>query len=218
MGWFRRTVAPASRKFAPLREPEVHGLIERYGLTEWWLSTFTQQERRAIEGSMSDGYDYIVEPRIWPQSVLTSGRPPDFGRSITQFLAALAVDADRAAMISHLKGLRPRIEAKIRELGGHVRSQRETQQRSTEDEETFLLRLVDIEEEDALVRGGVKSIWGAAPAPYQALAKIYRSRKDYASEVAILERYLRAPRHHEPSQQITMRLARARTLQQEQAT
>ena len=38
--------------------------------------------------------------------------------------------------------------------------------------------------------------FGVAPAAYEALAIIYRQRKDRASEVAILERF--ASQHHAP--------------------
>lgn len=55
--------------------------------------------------------------------------------------------------------------------------------------------------------------WGVAPAPYLSLAKLYRARKDYQAEVAVLERYMTKP--HAPGAlppQLAARLEKARAL------
>jgi hypothetical protein len=52
--------------------------------------------------------------------------------------------------------------------------------------EHLLLALLDATEAEDRAQGG-----GVAPWYYEELAKIYRERKDYASEVAVLERFAR---------------------------
>ncbi|MBC7109277.1 MAG: hypothetical protein H5T41_10960 [Methanomassiliicoccales archaeon] len=51
--------------------------------------------------------------------------------------------------------------------------------------EKLLLKLVEAVEAEARAQG-----WGVAPWYYEQLAIIYRKRKDYAAEVAILKRYM----------------------------
>ncbi len=53
-----------------------------------------------------------------------------------------------------------------------------------EELERLLFALVDATEADSRANN-----WGVAPAYYEELAIMYRKRKDYASEVKILERY-----------------------------
>lgn len=55
----------------------------------------------------------------------------------------------------------------------------------------LLLEIVNATEAESMAEG-----FGVAPAAYEALAIIYRQRKDRASEVAILERF--ASQHHAP--------------------
>lgn len=77
-----------------------------------------------------------------------------------------------------------------------------------EEAERLLLRLVDALEAEAAAEG-----WGVAPWYCEQLAIIYRKRKDYASEVAILERFSRhkhAPGASPPK--LLERLKRARSL------
>jgi hypothetical protein len=78
----------------------------------------------------------------------------------------------------------------------------------TDDAERLLQKLVGATEaEDKEEQRGV------APWYYEQLAIIYRKRKDYASEVAILERYAR--QRHAPGvkpAQLLERLAKARAL------
>ena len=77
---------------------------------------------------------------------------------------------------------------------------------NTEAAERLLLALVDATEAESRAKGG-----GVAPWYYEALAKLYRERKDYAAEVAILERFEQQPHASgvKPPQ-LLERLARAR--------
>jgi hypothetical protein len=77
--------------------------------------------------------------------------------------------------------------------------------------EALLLELVDATEREAL-----EEDWGG-PAPwyYEQLAIIYRSRKDFAGEISIVERYLRQetkPTSSSPA--LRRRLEKARVMQQ----
>lgn len=76
--------------------------------------------------------------------------------------------------------------------------------------EKLLLELVDATEAEAQAQR-----WGVAPWYYEQLAISYRKRKDYLSEIAILERFARQV--HAPgaaSPQLLERLAKARALAQ----
>jgi hypothetical protein len=57
--------------------------------------------------------------------------------------------------------------------------------------EELLLELINAIEEEAKVKN-----WGVAPWYYDELAKIYRKKKNYVQEVAILERF--AEQKHAP--------------------
>jgi len=74
--------------------------------------------------------------------------------------------------------------------------------------EKLLLCLVDAVEAEAKAEG-----WGVAPWYYEQLAIIYRKRKDYQAEVAILERFARQRRAPGVKPPVLLeRLAKAREL------
>lgn len=78
----------------------------------------------------------------------------------------------------------------------------------TEAAERLLRALVDATEAESRAKGE-----GVAPWYYEELAKLYRERKDYPAEVAILERFEHQP--HAPGvkpPQLLERLAKARAL------
>ena len=78
----------------------------------------------------------------------------------------------------------------------------------SEEAKSLLLQLVEAtEKEDKVNR------WGVAPWYYEQLAIIYRRAKDYASEVALLERFTR--QRHGPGvtpPKLLQRLEKARAL------
>jgi hypothetical protein len=74
--------------------------------------------------------------------------------------------------------------------------------------ERLLLALIDVIETEARVKK-----WGVAPWYYEELAKLYRQRRDYRAEVAILQRFAKQP--HAPGvmpQQLLERLDKAKAL------
>jgi hypothetical protein len=74
--------------------------------------------------------------------------------------------------------------------------------------EKALLDLVQMTETESRASG-----WGIAPAWYEELAILYRKRKDYLAEVAVLERF--ANQRHAPGvkpPQLLERLDKARAL------
>ena len=192
MGFFSR--------FGKQPEPTstVEGLLGYYGLGDWWLTTFSQAERDVIEAR----YQPMGErPGSRP---LTQGRIGSVSMPASQFLATLAGwfrKVDDASIAQ-------RIRTKIDELSqtnpvsgpGYYRGRHYTTfveevkalNRTGDDEavERLLLALVDAVEAESRAKGPK---WGVAPWYYEELAKLYRGRKDYAAEVAILERFKQQP-------------------------
>jgi hypothetical protein len=79
---------------------------------------------------------------------------------------------------------------------------------NVEGAERLLLAIIEVVETEARIKG-----WGVAPWYYEELAKLYRQRKDYRAEVAILQRYASQP--HAPGvvpQQLLERLDKAKAL------
>jgi hypothetical protein len=206
---FLRRSAPASR---------VDGLLGYYGLGEWWLSTFSEAERQHIEAR----YQPMGAP---PASrLLTRGPISSTSQTAVEFLSGLAgwfrtVDDASLAL---------RIRAKMDELsqshpgvgpgfyqGRHFTTcveEVKTLKRTGDAEgaERLLLALVDATEDESRAKGRG---WGVAPWYYQELAKLYHARKDYAAEVAILERYVGQEQAPGASPaELFLRLERARAL------
>ncbi len=195
------------------KKPKVEGLIAYYDLTDWWLSSFTEDERTLI--------DERYQPMSMPPHTLTQGQRTS-SLPTTEFLNALAswFRSPNDASISQ------RIHGKIEELGiehsisgpGYYNGRHFTtyvsdvealkRQGKLEEAEHLLLELVTATEaEDKVDKRGV------APWYYEELAKIYRKQKDYAREVSILERF--AAQRHAPGAkppQLMERLEKVRVL------
>jgi hypothetical protein len=85
-----------------------------------------------------------------------------------------------------------------------------TQIEPNEENEQQLLRMIAETETESKKKG-----WGVTPAPYEDLAKLYRRRKEYDKEVAVLERF--AKQKHAPGvmpAKLLERLEKARQLGQ----
>lgn len=189
----------------------VAGLISCYGLTEWWFTVFSEQER----AYMNERFN----PTGMPANSLTEG---SFGidHPIDLFLNGLATwfrsqedlsIADRIrGKLVEVSGEAPRIcpgNVNGRHFTTYVEEVRQAKREGTEREKT-LLALVEATESESRSKG-----WGVAPWYYEELAKLYRKRKDYASEVSILERFAR--QQHAPGvkpPRLLDRLERARQL------
>ena len=191
------------------RQETTSGLIAYYGLSEWWISTFTEEERKLINDRWG----------------VAHGRQTS-GQLATDFLNILAgwFRSPEDASIAQ------RIHCKIDDLGranpvtgpGYYNGRHFTtfvadvealkKDNRFDDAEKLLLELVAATEaEDEIAKMGV------APWYYEQLAVVYRKQKDPAKEVAILERYFGKGRRDEVEQKATGgelmdRLKKARAL------
>jgi len=213
-------------KFWGKKEEEVGGEIAAYNLQDWWLNTFTPEERKYI--------DSRYQPMGAREHTLTQGnrspgwKSPTEQVQATEFLHGLSTWFRKKADAS----IAQRIRAKIVELGqeayaadptqkpGYYRGRhystygpdiKELSKQGKSDEiEKILLRLVDATELES--RANAPG-WQVAPGFYWQLAVIYRKRKDYDSEVAILERlFNQDPTPKAPK--LLERLEKAKQLQQ----
>lgn len=192
---------------------DVNGFIAHYGLKEWWLNTFTDTEQNYI--------DEKYQPMGLPPHTLTRGKQTS-SKPSTQFLNELSTWFKNA----YDSSIAERIHKKIVELGNanpingtgyyngrhfttYVRGVEVLKRRKRLDEaESLLLELVKATEAEDR-----KDKLGVAPWYYGELAKIYRKQKNYAKEVAILERY--AQQRHAPGAKpriLLERLDRAKKL------
>lgn len=168
----------------------VQGLIAFYSLQEWWLSTFTPEEREYIDKS--------YQPMGAPSHTLTQGTEKNREQPAPEFLNGL----NTWFRSSEDTSIRERIHNKLIELAkenpinkpGYYNGRHfttyvrdfEILKRSGEFSklEELLLELVKATEEESAING-----MGVAPAYYSELAILYRKQKEYSKEVSILERF-----------------------------
>jgi hypothetical protein len=171
------------------RNVKVEGFIASYSLQDWWISTFTAEERLYI--------DNRYQPKGLPPHTLTKGKW-DTSKPASQFLNELSTWFRTAKDSS----IAQRIHNKVDELGrsqpnigpGYYNGRHFTTYVSDverlkktdnfDDLEILLLRLIEATEAESAKDG-----LGVAPWYYEELAKIYRKKKDYSKEVSILERF-----------------------------
>lgn len=176
------------------KQARVAGYIAYFGLTNWWFSTFTKEEREYI--------DERYQPLGLPPCTLTQGKWST-SKPASQFLNEVATwfRSRQDAPIAE------RIHSKVDELGrtnplakpGYYNGRHFTtyvadvedlkKQDQLQGAEKLLLELIAATEAESQVEG-----LGVAPWYYEELAKIYRKQKAYAREVAVLERFA-AERH-----------------------
>lgn len=176
-------------------ENQVAGKIKFYGLVDWWFSAFTEDERKYIDDKF--------QPMNQPLHSLTK-RNYRIGDGelvdAATFLNSLATWFRSKKDASIFK----RIHNKIDDLGkekpisgpGYVDGRlyvtfvndiKELKKLGNFDEaERLLLRLIVAMEEVCK-----KNNEGVGPWYYNELAKIYRKKKEYKKEVAILEQFSR---------------------------
>lgn len=195
----------------------VGGFIGYFTLGGWWVQTFTDEERAYIEAQLG-----------------TMGGPPDThpltegtiatSQSAADFLHGLVSWFQKSGDASIAERIRAKTEELTRAFpagtpgyyqGRHfttwVADARELKRKGdTAALERLLMALVDATEAESRAKG---PSWGVAPWYYEELAKLYRTRKDYTAEVAILERYQSQP-HAGGSKppQMADRLEKARLL------
>lgn len=195
------------------KKDKVDGLISFYGLADWWFAEFTEQERQYI----CDRY----KPLGFRADSLTHGKITT-NQPVTEFLNNLA-SWFRSKQDLHIA---KRLYDKMEEIGkqhplvgsGYYQGRHYTtyvtevedlkRSGSLDKAESLLIELVKAMEAESKVDKG-----GVAPWYYEELAVIYRSQKDYAKEVAILERFAKKP--HGPGvtpPRLLERLVKAREL------
>jgi len=169
----------------------IAGFMAHYDLTGWWLTTFTEAERKFI--------DSRYQPSGLPAHTLTQGKWSS-SKPASQFLNEVSTWFRSRREVS----IAERIHRKVADLGlseaivklgyhdGRHFTTYVTDVKSLkkagklEDAERLLLKLVRATEEENRVEN-----LGVAPWYYEELAKIYRKQRNYAEEIAILERYAR---------------------------
>lgn len=207
-------------------QPQVQGLVAYYGLADWWLSAFTQQERSEIESAW--GHIEFKGQTISVGAPLTRGHIGSNPLNVVEFLLVLG---KRFAGKS-TNGMHARIHSSImqkarelagRDLPGYVNGEHYNivMERAND-----LIRDGKVVDADSLVDAAFSAFEAESrigmsltqpdampPAKYRDFAILYRQRKDYAREVAILERYMRLP--HAPGKmpgELAERLHKAREL------
>jgi len=196
----------------------IEGFIAHYGLADWWLTTFTKAERKYI--------DSRYQPSGLPVRALTQGKWSS-SKPASQFLNELSTwfrskgDASIAERIHKKVADLGRSEAIVkpgyhggRHFTTYVTDVKNLKKAGKlEEAERLLLELVRATEEENRVEN-----LGVAPWYYEELAKIYRKQRDYAKEVAVLERYAR--HKHAPGvkpAKLMERLAKAKQLLESKA-
>ena len=182
------------------KKEETRGHIAFYLLQDWWLTTFSEAEKKYIEEEYEGrglGGRNLIREWIWKINGKESGeRDNDAGF----FLYTLASYFRSKTDIS----IYERIQEKVAELGvsrplyglGYVRGryyityvydvEKLKRQNRLDEAEALLLELIEADES---VRREEKN---RPPAPwyYEHLAIVYRKNKKYSEEVFIIERYL----------------------------
>jgi hypothetical protein len=193
---------------------KVQGVIASYGLQDWWLTAFNDDEREYI--------DSRYQPMGAPPHTLTQGPATSRTHPAPEFLNGLNTWFRGAEDAS----IADRIHRKLTDLarehpvsgpgyyGGrhfttYVRDVENLKRAGRLDEvEQLLLHLVDAAE-----AYGRAHDFGTAPWYYEQLAIVYRKQKSYSKEVSILERF--AAQEHAPGvkpAQLLERLSKAREL------
>jgi hypothetical protein len=193
---------------------EVQGLIDFYSLREWWLASFTPDERQYID---SQYLPMGAPPRTLTQGKVNSRRQPapEFLSNLNSWFRS-PQDASIAERI-HRKLCELAREQPIagpgyydgRHFTTYVRDVEDLKRAGRLDEvEQLLFHLVDAAE-----AYGRAHNFGTAPWYYEQLAIVYRKQKAYSREVLILKRY--ASQQHAPGvgpAKLAARLDKARKL------
>jgi len=205
-------------------QSKVQGWVAFYELISWWQNSLTEAERNYIEQCFRPALDTDSETS---RLTLTKGEVGYCNQPAPEFLNGLATWFTATKDVSIAK----RIHNKVIELGycnqinkpGYHKGRHFTTYVSDvnslkksgqiDEAERLLLELVKATEEE----NSIENI-GVAPWYYDELAKIYRKQKNYAKEVAILEKY--AKQRHAPGvmpAKLMGRLIKARQLLESKA-
>lgn len=196
------------------QEREVKGEIAVYNLQDWWLSTFSEEERNFIVAKYNRN-----EPG---PSRLTDINITFSSLHITQFLSTLASWFTKAEYSSIANRIRERMkeEAKRnpRNDSGCIRGRHYTtyvedvkdlvRAEQLDEAEELLLELLDAVELESKIDNVIP------PWYYFELAIVYRKQKEYEKEIETITRYLTQNFGHDYSrhQKLTTRLKKANQL------
>src|SRR5258708_4483660 len=172
----------------------VGGLLAHYGLVPWWLDTFTEAERTAIE--------FMYAPLAGGRSPLTAGQCTQVNKSAAEFLVALAhrYEGDTRSTIAQ------RIHVMVARLTDnnppgciygkpysnylpHVQQLIEAGELA--EAAPLVGNICNAIESVARVGPGLVETFCPPPAVYWDVAVLYRKQQAYAEEVALLERWVR---------------------------
>lgn len=171
---------------------DIKGYIGYFGLADWWLDTFTSNERQIIERQ--------YQPIGQPPHALTQGDIGYMSTTVDIFLNSLKTWFHKPEFSS----IEARIEKKIDDLEnpqspskpGYINGRHYTtlvnkaknlkKSGKIDEAEILLLKLVDAVEAENRVQN-----LGVAPWYYYQLATIYRKQKEIDKEIEILERFAR---------------------------
>ena len=187
-------------------QPQIQGLLAYYGLVDWWLSAFTQQERDEIESMW--GHIEFRGAVISEGAPLTRGHIDSNPLSTVEFLLVLAKrfagkSANRMHTHIHSAIMQKARERTGRDIPGYVNGEHYD---TVMERAKVLVRDGKVEDADSLVDAAFTAFEASSriglsltqpdtvpPANYRDFAVLYRKQKDYAREVAILERYMCLP-------------------------
>lgn len=205
-------------RFAKKENQPIEGYIGFYGLVDWWLTEFTEEERRYMVGRFKPWEGEETSEK------LIKGRIINLDLPVEMFLNNLAMWFKSTQDTS----IAERIYKKMDELGtlhpvdkpGNYQGRHYTtyvnevkelkRAKSVHEEERLLWGLVEAVEAQAKVDG-----YTLGPFYYEELADIYRKRGDYSKEIDIWERYIEnTPKPSKPYIKpfIFDRLAKAKSL------
>ena len=179
--------------------------VRRFDLVEWWNTAFTGSERERLEQIYAPIAKHADDPFIVPyqsaQQLLEGlawtirlSEDRQLAQKVLEKVAKLTDPAEPG--LYHGR----HFTTYVNEVNGMIRDGRE------EEAESALLGLVKATEQEGELKGRGVASWY-----YERLAVIYRRRRDYRSEIAILERYREQQKNLIP-EDIRKRLERARGL------
>lgn len=195
----------------------VQGFLGLYKLGNWWFQTFTDEEQAYIEAQLGAMGGLPDTHPLTEGTIATSQSAADFLHGLVSWFQKSGDTSIAERMRAKMDELAQAFPAGTpgyyqgRHFTTWVAEVRELKRKGDPSKvERLLLALVDATEAESRAKG---PRWGVAPWYYEELAKLYRTRKDYAAEVTILERYQSQP-HGGGSKppQMADRLEKARLL------
>lgn len=183
----------------PEPTPKIEGLLGYYGLADWWLTTFSAAERKEIEAIW--GYITFQGNPISDERPLTRGHVTSNPLSAAEFLMVMCHRAPKSATV---RAVLPKVrELRGGDLPGYIKgvhysaymekAKELLQAGNVQKADTFVDRALTGWEDMQRIGPSLTELSVVPPAPYWDFAVLYRKLKDYAREVAILERFTCQP-------------------------